>query len=98
MRFLHFFTILFIIHSTYTQNISSIKSNIDGAKITYLKNSDSLFIKNIEEVSQSELFISAGLKANSSQRFLVWTKDSKSLIFEKEKNFKQSSLDVCRQK
>ncbi|NDK57385.1 S9 family peptidase [Pontibacter fetidus] len=67
------------------QSISDIVLSQDGKKIAFIKDADSLFIKSIAE-AEKPIFIDNGLRDNGNQRFLNWTPDSKSLIYEKDEN------------
>ena len=66
-----------------SQNISSNKVDPLGLKVAYLQDNDSLFVKTLNSDS-SEVFITSGLKSNGNQRFLIWTKNGKNLIYEKD--------------
>ena len=67
------------------QSISEIALSRDGKKIAFIKDADSLFIKNIA-LTEKPVFIDSGLRDNGNHRFLSWTPDSEILIYEKGEN------------
>ncbi|WP_162425809.1 S9 family peptidase [Pontibacter pudoricolor] len=76
---------LFIGSTLSAQSISDIVLSRDAKKIAFIKGRDSLFIKNIA-IAEKPVFIDSGLRDNGNQRFLTWTSDSESLIYEKGEN------------
>ncbi|MBB6609817.1 S9 family peptidase [Pontibacter sp. Tf4] len=69
------------------QSISDIVLSRDGKKIAFIKDADSLFIKRIATADRP-VFVDSGLRDNGNQRFLNWTSDSESLVYEKGEQIK----------
>ena len=89
MKKLILFTTLFIIglSPVLAQSISNVVVSRNGDKIFYLKDNDSLFVRELNG-KHDEIFVDDGLKDNGNQRLLKWAADSSYLTYEKKGRLK----------
>ncbi len=89
MKKLILFITLFIIglSPVLAQSISNVVVSRNGDKICYLKNNDSLFVRDLNG-KRDETFVDDGLKDNGNQRLLKWAPDSSYLTYEKKGRLK----------
>jgi len=80
------------VNSVFSQSISDITITSDAKKIAYLKNGDSLFIDNLNSIS-NEILVDIGLNDNGNNRFLIWTRDNRNLVYEKDNSLKIFDLE-----
>ena len=88
------FLLLFIhSHIIVAQSISSLVISKNGNKIAYIKNDDSLFVKNIGNLQSSEKLVAVGVAANGNQKFLKWTDNAQYLVYELNTNLELYDFD-----
>ncbi|MCC9167889.1 S9 family peptidase [Pontibacter harenae] len=76
---------LFIGSTLCAQSISDVVLSQDGKRMAFVKDGDSLFVKSVA-TAEKAVFIDSGLRDNGNQRFLHWTPDSGTLVYEKGEN------------